>query len=155
MKLVRKYARMQVCKYFESKHFRPKSYLAKTFFKPSVPGGLRIFRAFASLLLLHICWLSVAGSCIEQQASEVNISTGRSGVANKQTRTSPTKQTHPHHTLDKQRVIRMQEGLSCITHSPIDSIAFSLFFFYIFDDFDKYSESEANLIKNITMRRAG
>ena len=107
-------------------------------------------------LLLHICWLSVAGSCIEQQASEINISTGRSGVANKQTRTSPTKQTHPHphHTLDKKQVIRKQEGLSCIIHSLIDRVAFSLFV-DIFDDFGKYSESDANLNKDITMRRAG
>ena len=33
------------------KLFRPEAYQAQTFFKPSVPGDLRVFRAFASLLL--------------------------------------------------------------------------------------------------------
>ena len=49
MKLVRKYARMQVCKYFESKHFRPKSYLAKTFSNRAYPA------ACASSELLRAC----------------------------------------------------------------------------------------------------
>ena len=33
------------------KLFGPEAYPAQTFFKPSVPGDLRVFRAFASLFL--------------------------------------------------------------------------------------------------------
>ena len=36
-------------KYFGLNFFWPEAYPAKTFFKPSVPGDLRVFRAFASL----------------------------------------------------------------------------------------------------------
>ena len=41
---------MQVCKYFESKHFRPKSYLAQTFSNRAYPA------ACASPELLRACF---------------------------------------------------------------------------------------------------
>merc|ERR1712192_258932 len=40
---------MIVKKYFRPKPFGPKAYQTQTFFKSSVPGDLRVFRAFASL----------------------------------------------------------------------------------------------------------
>ena len=45
---------LQVCKYFRSKLFWPKGYPAQTFFKLSVRGGLRTFRAFASLFFVNL-----------------------------------------------------------------------------------------------------